>query len=182
MGIWENRVVYRYGDRFWENIWHVDVGALEDMPPDLTLALETFAIQTLLDIFTVERVVRRPAGSSDAFIEVLVGAAGALALGSNKVLPLWNTIRVLLQVGAGRPGIKFLRGILTQASIVDEANHIDSGTISLIQDRLNTLFNAASTAGCDFVVGEDNKPATTAQPATLIQMRQQHRKRRRTTP
>jgi hypothetical protein len=179
MAVWENRVIYRYGDRFWENVWNVDVGAETDVPADVTTALETFAIQTLLDIFTVERIVRRPAGTTDEFIEVIVGAAGALAIGSQKVLPLWNTIKVLLQVGAGRPGIKFLRGILTGASVTDEQNHIDSGTVTLITGKLITLFNAVSDAGCNFVVGEDDKPAVSPAMSNTIQMRQQHRKRKK---
>jgi len=181
MAVWENRVVYRYGDRFWENVWNIDVGSETDVPSAVTLALETFAIQTLLNIFTVERVVRRPQGSHDEFIEVLVGAAGALAIGSNKVLPLWNTVKVLLNAGAGRPGIKFLRGILTQASLVDEQNHIDGGTVALVQDRLTTLFNAFSDAAVTLVIGAGDKPAVSPLVSDTVQMRQQHRKRKKST-
>lgn len=179
MAVWEVRVVYQNGDRFWENVWHVDIGAATDVPPGLLAQFESFAIATLLDIYSVARIVRRPAGTSDAFIEELIGAAGALVLGSNKVLPLWNTVRVLLNAGAGRPGIKFLRGILTQASITDEQNHIDSGTISLLQTELDALFNQASDDTCTFVIGADDKPAVSPVVQSLIQMRQPHRKRKK---
>jgi len=180
MAVWEVRVVYQYGDRFWENVWDVDIGAATDVPPALLDAFQSFAIATVLDLFSVARIVRRPKGTADEFIEILVGVAGALAIGSNKVLPLWNTVRVLLNAGAGRPGIKFLRGILTQASVSDEQNHIDSGTISLLQTELDSLFNAASDEDCTFVIGADDKPAVSPVVQTTIQMRQQHRKRKKT--
>jgi hypothetical protein len=181
MAIWEVRVVYRTGDRFWENTYHVDVGSATDVPAGVISAFIDFARNALLEIYTVERVVRRPAGTTDAFIETIVGAAGLLEIGSNKALPLWNTVRVLLNAGAGRPGVKFLRGILTQASLIDEQNHIDGGSVSLIQGLFDALTNELSDESCWLVEGEDNKQVVSGIVQSTIQMRQQHRKRKKTT-
>lgn len=181
MAQWEVRVVYRNGDRHWENIWGVDVGALEDVPADLILAFESFAIATLLNRYSVERIVRRPAGSHDAFIEVLVGTAGALLVADNKVLPLFNVVRLLLNAGAGRPGLKLLRGVLLDVHILDEENHIDPALLAIVEGAAITLFNAASDAACSLTVGDSFRAAVSPVVDSTIEMRQLHRKRRRTT-
>jgi hypothetical protein len=110
MAVWEVRVVNQTGERFWENVWHVDVGADTDVDPALLSAFETFAVNMLLTIYSCARIVRRPAGTTDAFIEILVGAAGTRGLAGSFALPLFNTVRVLLAAGAGRPGLKYFRG------------------------------------------------------------------------
>jgi hypothetical protein len=161
-------------------VWHVDIGALEDVPGGLLLALQTFHLDTLLDLYTLVRLVRRPAGTSDAFIEVLIDTVGANAVGAAHVLPLWNTVRILLEGGVGRPGIKFLRGFLTDAMLADELGHIDPAIVTAIENHAIDLFNAASDAACSFVYGSDNRVAVSPTTQSSIQMRQPHRKRRRT--
>ena len=168
-----------YGDRSWENVWHVDIGINTDVPPDLILAFETFHLDTLLDLFTLQRIVRRPFPSTDEFIEVLVGTVGANAVGAAHVLPLWNTVRMLLQGGSGRPGVKFIRGFLTDAMLSDEANHITPAILTALEGHLNDLLNAGTAAGCTFVFGADDRPVASGITQSAIQMRQQHRKRRR---
>jgi preprotein translocase subunit Sss1 len=180
MAIWEVRVVYQNGDRFWENVWNVDIGEATDVPPALVSAFVTFARNCLLDLYSVARVARRPAGSHDEFIETVVGLAGLLAVGSGKALPLFNVVKLVLQVGAGRPGIKLLRGLLSNAHLLDEQNHIIPSLITLVDGNANDLFNAASAAACTFVVGESNKPAVSPVVDQSVEMRQLHRKRKKT--
>jgi hypothetical protein len=180
MAIWEVRSVQQYGDRFWENIWHVDIGTDTDVDSSLLTAIEDFAVAMLLENYSVARIVRRPAGSTDAFIEFLVGAAGARALAGHFALPLFNTVRILLGAGIGRPGIKYLRGLLQNADIIDEQNHIDPALISYVNTHLDTLLNAATDAGQLFVVGAADKAVATAAPDSSVEMRQLHRKRKKT--
>lgn len=180
MAVWEVRTVDQTGDRFWENVWHVDVGAASDVPPDLTDAFVTFAKQTLLSVFSVSKVVRRPAGSHDEFIEVIVDEPGDRAISGNIALPLFDAIRCVLQVGIGRPGIKYLRGFLEAADLVGTGPFMSSAIVTAIQLALDTLYNAASDASCTIVVGADDKPSTSAVVDPLVAMRQRHRKRRRT--
>lgn len=180
MAVWETRLVYKVADRFWENIFHVDIGSATDVPPDLVLAFEQFGRSVLLDAFTLDRIVRRPAGSHDAFIETVVGLVGLNTVGTSKILPLFNVVRVLLQVGAGRPGIKYLRGLLLNVHLIDEQDHIDPALLTIVNNAFDTLYNAASDAACTFVVGADDKPSVSAAVDHTIEMRQQHRKRKKT--
>lgn len=179
MAVWEVRCVDQNGDRFWENVWHVDVGELGDVPPALTDAFIAFSRATLLDLFSVARVTRRPAGSHDEFIEVAVNLAGTLSSSGFHALPLFNVVRVLLFGGVGREGLKLLRGAIIDGDLLDEDFHLKSTFISLIQGSLDTLLNAASDAGCTLVYGATNKPIVSGTVDSLIGMRQQHRKRRR---
>lgn len=181
MAVWEVRVVYQTGDRFWENVWKVDVGAADDVPSALIVAFAEFAEATLLSTFNVARIVRRPAGTTDAFIETLINVAGAVAIGGHKSMPLYNTIKVLLNSGAGRPGVKYLRGLLTEADLLDSQGHIASGIVTLVQNAANDLFNVASDESCFIVEGSANTPAVSPVVQSLFQMRQQHRKRKRST-
>jgi hypothetical protein len=180
MAIWEVRTVDSTGDRFWENVWHVDIGSLTDVPPDLVTAFVDFALDTLCDAYTVSKVVRRPAGSTDEFIEVIVDAVGHRALSGGIPLPLYNTIRCALSAGVGRPGIKYLRGFLEASDLVGDGTIMSTAIVTAIQLALNTLYNAASDAACTLVIGADNKPSVTAVPDPLVAMRQRHRKRKKT--
>ena len=180
MAIWEVRLVFRTGDRFWENVWHVDVGVLEDVPADLILAFETFGLQGLRDIYALSKIVRRPAGTTDEFIEVVLETAGAVASGSVNVLPLYNTIKLFLNGGVGRPGYKFLRGYLASDGVADDEGHMNPSIVTLFQGLADNLFNAASDAGCSIVFGADNKVAVSPTVQSLIQERQRHRKRKKT--
>ena len=179
MAVWEVRAVMQYGDRFWENVWDIDIGTATDVPPALILAIEAFHLNTLLNLYSLARIVRRPKGTTDEFVEIVVAAAGLIDVGAAHALPLWNSVRLILGVAAGRVGFKFLRGLLTDAMIADEQNHITSGIISAVETRAITLFNAASDAACFFVVGADDKPSVSPTVQATIQMRQQHRKRKK---
>jgi hypothetical protein len=180
MAVWEVRVVYAYGDRSWENVWHVDTGADTDVDPALILQFADTAKELLLSLYTVNRIARRPLGSHDEFIETVFDLVGGIAIGGNKALPLFNVARVILAGGVGRPGLKSLRGLLTSSDIIDSANHISATLVSLIQEEMSLLFNAASDAGQQIVFGEANKVAVS--PLALAQVfgRQQHRKRKKT--
>jgi len=180
MAVWEVRVVYTYGDRHWENVWHLDIGANTDVSSTMVEAFIDFARNTLLSIYSVARIVRRPLGSTDAFIETAVEAAGLIAIGSNFAMPLFNTILVNLLSGAGRPGKKFIRGMLTSHDLVDEQNHIDPTTLGVLQAQLDDLFNTASDETFNFVEGVGDAFVAAGVPSTRVQMRQQHRKRKKT--
>lgn len=179
MAVWEVRLVNQTGERFWENVWHVNIGADTDVDPALLSAFETFGINMLLENFSLARIVRRPKGTTDAFIEILVGAAGTRGLAGSFALPLFNTVRLLLAAGAGRPGLKYIRGLLKTADIIDEQNHIDPALITYVNTQIDVLFNAASDAGQSFVIGSADKFAVSAEPDTSVEMRQLHRKRKK---
>jgi len=179
LAIYEVRLVYRYGDRGWENVWHVDIGSDGDVAPALLEAFQTFGLDTLLSLYSLQRIARRPAGTTNEFIDIIVDAAGAIGIGSNIALPLFNVIRLQLFGGAGRTGVKLLRGALVAADIIDEQNHISSGLHTIIENAAIALFNAASDAGQPLVIGAAHRAAVSPSTDTQVQMRQLHRKRKK---
>jgi hypothetical protein len=179
MAIWEVRAEIKYGDRFWSNVWEVEIGSAVDVPPALILAFEDFHTGVLLDVYRLARIVRRPAGTTDEFIETIVDAAGEVVSSGSFTLPLFNVIRVVLNGGAGRPGIKFLRGVLQTENIIDDNFTINTSLITLVQNKLNDLFNAASDASCQIVFGSAPHTAVSGIPENTVHMRQQHRKRKK---
>ena len=82
---------------------------------------------------------------------------------------------------AGRPGQKFLRGYLTDADLSGDDVHIESASVSQVEDAVFALLNTASSEGYTFVESGDDKPVSGAAVQALVQMRQLHRKRRRST-
>jgi hypothetical protein len=180
MGVWEVRLVYRNGDRGWENVWHVDTGADTDVDPALVGAFQDFGLNTLLSIYNLQRIARRPAGTTNEFIDVIIDAAGLLPIGSNVAMPLFNVVRLLLEGGVGRPGSKLLRGALVAADVIDSQNHISTTLRGIIEDQAILLFNAASAAGQSLVFGDDNRAAVSPTTDSQIQERQLHRKRKKT--
>ncbi len=180
MAIWEVRVVYQNGDRSWENVWEVDTGSSDDVAPGTLLELQNFALTTLLSIYSVARIARRPAGTTNEFIDVIVDAAGLLPIGTNKAAPLFNVIRLFLECVPGRPGIKLLRGALVTADIIDSQGHISSTLRGIVENAAINLFNQASADGQSFVVGSSHKVAVSPDVDQLVQMRQLHRKRKKT--
>lgn len=178
MAVWEIRAEFTDGSRGWENVWHVDIGELADVPVAVLDAFIAFHRDNLLDIYILDRLVRRPAGSSDAFIEDLVGIAGTVVLGGAEPLPLFNVVKVLLGVAAGRPGLKFLRGLLKNNDIVSASGQIIAGRVDAVDSLLLALEDALVAAGCNLVVGA-GKFASGGQAVSRVAMRQQHRKRRK---
>lgn len=180
MAVWEVRLVYRNGDRGWENVWHVDAGADTDVDPALLAQFQDFGLNTLLSIYSLQRIARRPAGTTNEFIDIIVDAAGLLPIGSNVAMPLFNVVRLLLEGGVGRPGSKLMRGGLVVADVVDNANHISSALRTIYENEAIALFNAASAAAQSLVYGADNRAAVSPTTDSQVQERQLHRKRKKT--
>jgi hypothetical protein len=157
----------------------VDIHTNTDVPPAVVDAFISFARNTLLDNFILERVVRRPVGSHDEFIEVVVELAGLLTGTSGFTMPLFNVVRVLLSGGVGRPGVKLLRGALLASDLVDDNFTISDTKVETINLKLIDLFNAVSEASCQIVFGGADSPAVTGDVLPQVHMRQQHRKRKK---
>lgn len=181
MAVWEVRVVMSAGDRGWENVWHVDVGSDTDVDPTVINSLRTLYETILLPAFTLVKIVRRPAGSHDAFIEAIYELAGGRSGATGFALPLFDVIRVILGGAVGRPGVKYLRGCLTTGDITDAGDDIGTSFLGGVETLIDNVIAAAVAAGQQLVFGED-RVALTATPQPKVAMRQLHRKRRRTGP
>jgi hypothetical protein len=180
MAVWEVRVVFGYGDRSWENVWHIDAGSADDVPAAVITALHDFHIGKLLSIYELLKIVRRPAGSHDEFIEAIYNEAGGIATGTADAMPLFNTLKFFLTGGAGRPGFKFLRGLLRTVDVLDSDSNIEPSLVADVEVDVLALIAAVAGADAEIVYGL-GKIATSASTQLKVQMRQLHRKRKRST-
>jgi hypothetical protein len=94
------------------------------------------------------------------------------------MLPLFNSVKVLFPLlSGGRPDYKYFKGFLTESNSGDGL--VESASLSGIATLLGTLITDMDAAGATLVDnGGTNYSVVTPQAA--IQMRQMHRKRRRT--
>jgi len=180
MAVWEVRVVLAFGDREWENVYHIDAGTSTDVDASIVEAFQDFYLDRTLSTYILKRIVRRVLGSTDAFIEITIDVPGSLSPGVNIPAPLFNTVRMLLDSGAGRPGSKFLRGMLLQNNLIDSSGTIDPDIISQINVSFDNVLNAAAEAGQDLVFGADDKHVVSSSFQGSVQERQRHRKRKKT--
>jgi hypothetical protein len=179
MTVFETKVIFKNGDRHWENVWHVQPRSGIDMPGAVIEGLQTFHHELLLANYVLERIVWRELGTTNDFFEFIINIAGNRTTSGVNALPLFNVVRLLLASGSGRPGLKLLRGFLAASDLVDDLGTIDPTLVSTITTKIITLFNTVNDSDADFVVGAANKIATTASVDNEVEMRQQHRKRRR---
>ena len=177
MAIFRTQINYiRSLNEKWSNVYHVVADSITDAHdawlatgvPDLLPPLDTSC--TLASVLTSDP-------SSTAFITSPVNEPGTSSA-SGDLLPLFNAAKVIIPVGLfGRPDLKYLKGFITES--VQTGGTINSGTQTFIVDTFNQLITDMVAAGqplCDAVGTEYT--VSSVQPA--VQMRQMHRKRKRT--
>jgi len=160
----------------WSNVWRVEATDLFTAAAAATGTLAP-AVAHLIDpsCQIVEALTRTP-GTPGAFITAALALVGELS-GVGSMLPLFNAARVLFPLlSGGRPDIKYLKGLIGEDN--SGAGLIASSTLSGINTILTALISDMATAGATLVDnGGQNYSVVTVQEA--IQMRQMHRKRRR---
>lgn len=178
MALFEVEVTFDYGDRHWQNRWDVEA---TDIATVFGMAgfFKDAHIALLLDIYTLARVVVRPAGVSGAFFEQVYNLPGSKSPGGNVVLPLFNTVFIALEtVLGGLPGKKYLRGFLLNTDLNPDST-IKAAELPGIAAAIGTLIANVAGAGGAIVLSND-KEVTDVSVQEAVQMRQLHRKRKKT--
>jgi len=160
----------------WSNVWRVEAA---DLFTASAAALDTLA--PALAIFLnpscqIVEVLTSTPGVPGAFISAAEAIVGTNT-GSGGILPLFNCVKVLFPLlGGGRPDLKYLKGLLTESNSGDE--QVNSDVLTGIISGFTTLISEMADAGATLV---DNSGAnySVVTPQSAIQMRQMHRKRRR---
>jgi|SRR5215212_3130419 len=162
----------------WSNVWHCTATGMADCIDDWT-AVGVLDLQPVLDSSCQLKSLLISEVGSDAFSTVDVNVAGSRS-GSGDLLPLFNSAKVIFPDSAfGRPDLKYLKGLVTEAD--QTAGVLVPGTVTEIDTRITTLLSDMSTAGTILVTQAGTAyGSVTVQPA--VQMRQMHRKRRRSAP
>lgn len=160
----------------WSNVWHVSAA-------DLTAAgdaVTDFLVPDMLPLLDNSAEIASVLVSDDAstsFLTIPVNAAGTSSA-SGDILPLYNSAKALFSDGSfGRPDYKYLKGFITES--LQTNGDLTSGAQGEIETRLTTLIADMDGAGAP-LVSSDNDPYLTVSAQTAVQMRQMHRKRKKT--
>lgn len=164
------------GTREWSNVYHVRCSTslvAIGIADEIVAAEREF--HNASTTFTRARASSIVAADDD--FRTNVYNEGGLRADPTQNMPLWDTVRVDITVeGGGRPSRKFYRLPLGEA---DVANLVVDGTLrSLIDTSLEGLRTALETATTP-LVDLDDQPWTDVAAFGFVQMRQLHRKRKR---
>jgi len=160
----------------WTNVYHIEADGLLDA----RIAAQTDMVPTLLTILnsagTLHKLLVSDPASSD-FSEVSIEAAGEY-VDSGSLLPLWNSVKVLFQpADLGRPDLKYVKGIIGENN--QTTGILEALFTTAIDVAFTTILADMTTAGTPLCSENGALWANVAvQPA--VQMRQLHRRRRRT--
>lgn|SRR5215207_236790 len=158
----------------WSNVYHL-------IADDINIAAAAFLtmLPSLLDLLNDSCLLNRILVSSlvnDDFVEVVHNETGD-NIASGTLLPLFNSIKVLIQPdNLGRPDIKFLKGYLTE----DKHSHFElaSGVATAVDVAFQGMIDDMVTNATP-LCSEDGSVWVSASVQPAVQMRQQHRRRRR---
>lgn len=162
----------------WSNVYHLEADGLLDA----AIAFTDDMLPALLSVLSPNCLLVKALFSSlvdDSFTERIYNDAGTNG-DTDVLLPLFNSAKVLFGTASlGRPDYKFLKGLVTEDA--NENSFLASSVIGHIEDVFSALITAMSSAGVP-LVSENGDLWASVSVAPLIQMRQMHRRRRRTTP
>jgi len=168
-------------DREFSNVYRVEAADLAAVGAVLS-DLCNQESHIFLDNVTVTRARASDEDpTTDAFVIHTANIPGDRGTAeSGDWLPLFNCFRVDMDVaGGGRPSRKYYRGPLLEA---DQAETIISSTVRAnIESQVNEIITILSGAGATWV-DPDGQTVETPHCLPNVQMRQLHRKRRRSAP
>lgn len=178
MALFSLQVRFQYGDRFWTNKWELsaaDIGTVIGLVSDF----EAFHTAILLTNYVLKDMRISPIPSTGAFETIVLNSNGAKGDSGQQILSLFNTVALdLVGTFFGRHGLKYLRGTLTNADLENDGTIKDSTATAILSD-FTTLLGAVSSAGAAIVTGGGHIVSSADIPPA-VQMRQLHRKRRKT--
>lgn len=173
MAIFKVDIEKQLESEYWTNRYLV---IAEDLDEALSIGSTLSAVErTFHDVsvlFTKYRASDTVVGS-DVYVTVPLNQAGLRNIGS-QLLTLFNTFRLDMTVGVGRPSRKYYRGCLAEGEVV--FNSLSAGLITEFESLTADLL---SVALCD----PQGTPITGLTVFPRVQMRQLRRgSRRRATP
>lgn len=177
MAIFRSQVFYSCNTiNKWSNVYHVSASTLAIASASWLTALP-FLVDLLNDSCLLERILVSSL-TDGSFIQTIYNETGDDVSGGT-LLPLWNSVKVLIQPNnAGRADVKFLKGFITEDkhSLFNLSSGVSTAVDVLFQnmiDAMTTNSTPLTSANGDLWVSASVQPS--------VQMRQMHRRRRRTT-
>jgi hypothetical protein len=177
LSAFEIQVKYQRGiGEKWSNVWRVDAADLVTASSAGNGAFLSDLLPLLDSSCKIVEVLARTPGVPGAFITTALDLAGTSS-GSGSVLPLFCAAKVLFpDIAGGRPDFKYLKGFLTES--ITENEQINTGTVGFIESQVIAAIGSLASAGAPPINPRGHNYSLVT-PQAAIQMRQMHRKRRR---
>lgn len=168
-------------DREWSNTYELEaVDLAEAVLIVPSIAAMEQDIHTS-DVTITRALVNDKDPGTDVFSTIALNLTGTRTGGGDGAyLPLFNTIRVDINVeGGGRPSRKFYRCPVLESD--QQAGFVDPGVLGTIVGLVQAQIDA-NIGNAPRLVDPDGQGWIEAVGFAKVQMRQLHRKRRKTTP
>lgn len=179
MAVFRVQVFYKFGTLGkWSNVWHAESADIPTLLTDVS-AVMVPDLQPLLhpSATLLRTLISDLAGDTFVSTEQNVGGSSA---DSASILPLYNSLKAFLNSDElGRPDLKYFKGFLTEAMQTD--GELEPTVRSAADVRVTTLLSDMAAAGSPLVTLSGSEYVS-ASIQSAVQMRQMHRKRKRTTP
>jgi len=177
MALFRIQVFYQQGTgQKWTNVYHVDAADLFTAAAAASGVLAPALAPWLHVSSQIVKTLTSDPETPGSFIEAALGITGSNG-DTGQLLPLFNSVKVLFPIlSGGRPDYKFVKGLLTEG--MQDNGLVSAGVLSALETAFGTLITDMSTSGANLVSDTlEGWSVVTAQQA--VQMRQMHRKRRR---
>jgi len=179
MPVFRVQVFYQRGlNEKWTNVYHVQGTDLLDVSGAVVGDMEPHLLALLDSSCTLVKYLISDPATGD-FQDVPRNSTGT-STASGDLLPLFNSMKAFFQPNnLGRPDYKYYKGFVTES--IQTSGNLLSGTINTVDTILTDMLADMTTAGTP-LVSEDGATWSAPSVQTAVQMRQMHRRRRRTTP
>lgn len=177
MAVFRVQVFYQRGSTGkWTNVWHASAADI----PTVQTAFSSQGVPDLLPLLDSSCTLKRYLVSDldgDLFVSTEINSAGT-STASGDLLPLFNSAKVFLNDGTlGRPDLKYFKGLVTES--VQTNGELNSTFSAAVDVLVTTLLDDMAGAGVPLCsIGGTEYVSASVQ--TDVQMRQMHRKRKKT--
>jgi hypothetical protein len=171
------QVFYQEGEGAkWTNVYHVDVDTLTDAITAFTSVMQAYLLTLLHSSCRIVKVLASSM-TDDTFVEASIEEPGTSAFTDSR-LPFFDCVKTIISTtGLGRPDIKFMKGWLTEGN--SSSGSVDSIALTAFLDNFNNMIQDMIDNSTSLVSDTGDQWAVATAPPT-IQMRQMHRKRKKT--
>lgn len=177
MALFRIQVFYQQGTgEKWSNVYHVDAADLFTAAASASGVLAPNLLPILQPAVNLVRVLTSDPTTPGVFIEDAIGLAGTSTF-TGELLPFFNAAKVLFPIlSGGRPDYKFIKGFITEA--MQAGGLLVPDALTTLDAVFGTIISAMSTSGSN-LVSDTLELWSVVTPQQAVQMRQMHRKRRR---
>lgn len=151
MALFKVDIEKTYGPEFWTNVYYVDAADLATAVTHMGDLLGAEQRVHSAEVTVEKGRVTPVPNPGNAFVTTEFHESGAYT-NSAPLMPLFNTVRVDMNVDAGRPSRKFLRGIL-HTDAIDADGSITGTYQGMIEDQYITTLE-----GFSWLVDESGNP------------------------